>query len=136
MIYYPDPSPFTAEHIGSVYDLSRRLAAQPNVIRVQSIFEIDPNLSWPDYQNLYSGPHDALPPPMQEALAIGAGKHIVLLNILTNKPYPSDEARALVRTVRGEHVPDGQVLATWCAANTCPTARSWPRVAPLSTSMS
>ena len=112
VVYYPDSSPFTAEHIGSVYDLSRRLAAQPNVIRVQSIFDIDPNLSRPDYQNLYSGPHDALPPPMQEALAIGAGKHIVLLNILTNKPYPSDEARALVRTVRGEHVPDGQVLAT------------------------
>src|SRR6266550_2809354 len=111
VVYYPDSSPFTAEHIGSVYDLSRRLAAQPNVIRVQSIFDIDPNLSRPDYQNLYSGPHDALPPPMQEALAIGAGKHVVLLNILTNKPYPSDEARALVRTVRGEHVPDGQVLA-------------------------
>jgi len=110
--YYPDSSPFTTEHVGATYDLSRRLAALPNVIRVQSIFDIDPSLSRPDYQSLYSGPRDSLPSPMQDALATGAGPHIVLLNVLTNKPYTSDEARAIVRAVRAEHLAGGQVLAT------------------------
>ena len=49
---------------------------------------------------------------MQDALANSAGKHIVLLNVLTNTPYTSDESRAIVRAVRAEHLTDGQVLAT------------------------
>ena len=110
--YYPDSSPFTSEHIGAAYDLSRRLAALPNVIRVQSIFDVDPSMSRPDYQKLYSGPRDSLPSAMQNALATSTGQHVVLLSVLTNKQYTSDEARAIVRAVRAEHLADGQVLAT------------------------
>src|SRR5437667_1614178 len=40
--YYPDSSPFSPEHIGATYDLSRGLAALPNVIRVEGIFDINP----------------------------------------------------------------------------------------------
>jgi len=112
VVYYPDSSPLTAEHIGDAYDLSRRFAELPNVIRVQSIFNIDPSLSRPDYQSLYSGPRESLPPAMRDALANGAGDHLVVLSILTNKLYTSDEARAIVRAVRAEQVPGGQVLAT------------------------
>jgi RND superfamily putative drug exporter len=35
-----------------------------------------------------------------------------LLDVVTNKQYTSDEARAIVNAVRAEQVPDGQVLAT------------------------
>jgi RND superfamily putative drug exporter len=49
---------------------------------------------------------------MQQALSVGSGPHIVLLNLLTSKQYTSDEARAIVNEVRAEHVPGGQVLAT------------------------
>ena len=112
VVYYPGSSPLTASHVGDVYDLSRRLAAQPNVLRVESIVDVDPSLSRADYQRLYSGPSGALPSTLQQALSIGAGRHVVLLNILTNKTYTSDEARAIVRTARAEHVPEGQVLAT------------------------
>src|SRR5947199_8988412 len=52
--YYPDSSPFSPEHIGATYDLSRRLAALPNVIRVESIFDINPGLGRLDYQSLDS----------------------------------------------------------------------------------
>ena len=110
--YYPDSSPFTSENIGAAYDLSRRLAALPNVIRVQSIFDVDPSLSRADYQGLYSGPRDSLPSAMQNVLATSTGQHIVLLNVLTNKQYTSDEARAIVRAVRAEHLAGGHVLAT------------------------
>ena len=110
--YYPDSSPFSPEHIGATYDLGRRLAALPNVIRVESIFDINPGLGRLDYQSLYSGSRDSLPSAMQDALANSAGKHIVLLNVLTNTPYTSDESRAIVRAVRAEHLTDGQVLAT------------------------
>ena len=113
VVYYPNGSPLTADHISAIYDLSRRLSALPNVLRVDSIVNlIDPSLSSADYQRLYSGPSAQLPANMQQALAVGSGKHLVLLGVVTNKQYTSDDARAIVKAVRAEQVPDGQVLAT------------------------
>ncbi|HEY1455997.1 MAG TPA: MMPL family transporter, partial [Candidatus Dormibacteraeota bacterium] len=83
---------------------------QPNVLRVQSIVDLDQSLA--DYQRLYTGPRSALSPTMQQALTIGTGQHIVLLNVLTNQDFTSDQARTIVRNARNEHVPDGQVLVT------------------------
>ena len=111
-VYYPDSSPFTADRIGDIYDLSRRLAAEPNVLRVESIVNVDPSLTRAEYQRLYTGPRSSLPPALQQAVSIGTGQHIVLFNILTSKSFSSDEARAIVRDARAEHVTDGQVLVT------------------------
>jgi putative drug exporter of the RND superfamily len=116
VVYYPNESPLTADHIGAIYDLSRRLAAQPNVLRVESIVDLDPSLSRADYQRLYTGPSADLPSKLQQGLTFGAGKHLALLSIVTNKQYTSDDARAIVRAVRAESVPDGQVLATGSTA--------------------
>jgi RND superfamily putative drug exporter len=114
VVDYSNSDPLTAEHVGDIYDLSHRLASMPNVLRVESIVNVphDPSLTKADYQRLYSGPHDSLPATLQQALTIGAGSHIALLNIVTNKPPTSDEARAIVKAVRAEHVAGGQVLAT------------------------
>jgi putative drug exporter of the RND superfamily len=113
-VYYPDTSPLTSGHVGDIYDLSRRLAALPNVLRVQSIVNVngESSLTRADYQRLYSGPTTQLPSELQQALALGSGKHLVLISVVTNKQGTSDEARALVTAVRAESVPDGQVLAT------------------------
>src|SRR6202521_3361871 len=110
--YYPNGSPLTADHIGAIYDLSRRFAALPNVLRVESIVNIDSSLSRADYQRLYSGPNAQLPANLQQALPIGSGKPIVLLSVFANKQYTSDDARAIVKAVRADQAPDGQVLAT------------------------
>jgi putative drug exporter of the RND superfamily len=112
LAYYPNDSPFTADHIGAIYDLSQRFAALPNVLRVESIVNVESSLSRADYQRLYSGPSAQLPANLQQAVTIGSGKHLVLLSVFTNKQYTSDEARSIVREVRADQVPDGQVLAT------------------------
>jgi RND superfamily putative drug exporter len=111
-VYYPNTSRLTSGHIGDVYDLTRHLAALPNVLRVQSIVNYDSSLTRADYQRLYSGPTTQLPTALQQALALGSGKHLVLISVVTNKQGTSDEARALVTAVRAESVQDGQVLAT------------------------
>ncbi len=116
VVYYPDGSPLTADHIGAIYDLSRRLAALPYVDKVQSIVNVDPSLTRSDYVRLYSDPTTQLPAALQQALSLGAGPHIVLIDVVTNKDYTSDDARNLVRDVRAESVPDGQVLATGSTA--------------------
>src|SRR5713226_5274408 len=116
VVYYPGGSPLTSDHVGAIYDLSHRLAALPNVDSVQSIVNVDPSLTRADYVRLYSGSTDQLPAALQQALSLGAGPHIVLIEVVTNKDYTSDDARNLVREVRAESVPDGQVLATGSTA--------------------
>src|ERR1700674_398258 len=115
VVNYPDSNPLTASHVGDVYDLSRRLAALPNVLRVQSIvdtFDTDPSFGRADYVRLLSGPQTSLPPALQQALTMGSGSHIMLLYVVTNQPPTSDQARAIVNAIRAEHVNGGQVLAT------------------------
>jgi putative drug exporter of the RND superfamily len=112
VVYYPNGSPLTADHIGAIYDLTQRLASLPNVLRVQSIVNLPLSLTRADYQRLYSGPSAQLPSTLQQALAPGAGQHLAVIRVVTNKQYTSDAARAIVTAVRAESVPDGQVLAT------------------------
>ena len=111
-VYYPESSLLTSDHVGAIYDLTRRLATLPDVLRVQSIVNLDPGLTRADYQRLYSGPSSELPVPLQQALTLGTGPHLALVTVVTNKQYTSDEARAIVKAVRAESVPGGQVLAT------------------------
>jgi putative drug exporter of the RND superfamily len=115
-VYYPNGTLLTTDHVGAIYDLTRRLASLPNVLRVQSIVNVDPSLSRADYERLYSGPSAQLPAPLQQALTLGAGQHLALIAVVTNKQYTSDDARAIVTAVRAESVPDGQVLATGSTA--------------------
>jgi uncharacterized membrane protein YdfJ with MMPL/SSD domain len=112
VVNYPDGSPLTADHVGAIYDLTRRLATLPYVLHVDSIVNVDPSLTRAQYQSLYSGATSQLPSTLQQALKFGVGKHIAIIGVVTNKQYTSDEARAIVTAVRAESVPDGQVLAT------------------------
>ena len=116
VVYYPDGSPLTADHVGAIYDLTRRLAALPYVLHVSSIVNVDPSLTREQYQSLYSGPTTQLPSALQQALTFGAGTHIALIGVVTNKQYTSDDARSIVTAVRGESVPGGQVQATGATA--------------------
>jgi RND superfamily putative drug exporter len=116
VVYYPDGSPLTADHVGAIYDLTRRLAALPYVLHVSSIVNVDPSLTRQQYQSLYSGPATQMPSALQQALTFGAGTHIALIGVVTNKQYTSDAARSIVTAVRGESVPGGQVQATGATA--------------------
>src|SRR5256712_3953138 len=111
-VYYPDGSPLTSEHVDASYDLSRRFAALPHVLRVTSTVDPDPSPTRADYQRLYSNPASQLPAQLQQALVTGSGPHLPVLYIVTNNQSPRDEARAIVNAVRAQQIPDGQVLAT------------------------
>src|ERR1700704_445233 len=112
VVYYPDSTPLTSDHIGDIYDLSRRLGSLTNVLRVESVVNADPSLTKADYQRLLSGPRQSLPAATQQALSVDTGSHIARLYLVTNQPPTGDEARTIVRAVRAEQVAGGQVLAT------------------------
>src|ERR1700694_2816756 len=74
--YYSDSSPLTAEHVGDIYDLSRRLASRPNVIRGDGMFNVDATLDKAGYQRLYSAPSGSLHAELQQLLSLYHGSHL------------------------------------------------------------
>jgi RND superfamily putative drug exporter len=72
------------EHRAEIEDLARRIGALPDVIRVEAPFD-----------------------------ALTVGPHIALVSAVTNRPYTSDEARAMVRGIRAlTPPPGGEILVT------------------------
>ena len=109
VIQYPAGTPLTAQRIGDQYDLSRRLAAIPGVLRVNSIYAADQSLGRADYQRLYSGDPGQLPPDVRQAV----GTSLVLMTAVSNQPASSDPARNILKAIRAERVgAGGQILVT------------------------
>ena len=104
VVHYPSGSPLTAARVGAGYDLDRRIAALPGVLRTQSIYDLDPRLTRADYQALWApgGRAPTLPPGALQLKTATVGPHIVLIQAFTNAPATSDKARAIVRAIRAD----------------------------------
>jgi RND superfamily putative drug exporter len=106
-------NPLSPAHVAALYDLSRRLATIPGVLRVDSIVDLDPHLTRADYQRQYAAPVSTLPAPVHDSVRQSVGQHIVALRVLTNKAAESDAARSLVRSIRADRsVGDGHLTVT------------------------
>jgi RND superfamily putative drug exporter len=113
VLHYRDGSPLAAARIRQLYDLSRWVAAQPGVRRVDSIVDLAPGLSPEQYAQIAAVPAAFRPPGLDHAFKQLVGERVVLLAAHTRLPPSSDEARELVRRIRREHPPvDAELLAT------------------------
>jgi len=113
VVSFPTGQPLSPDRIGALYDLSQMMTKLPNVLRVESPVNLDPNMRRADYQALYAGPRNALAPAVQEAVRQSIGEHIAVLSVVTARPAESEEARAIVRAIRAQsQVGDGQALVT------------------------
>jgi len=109
---FGDGSPLAAPRIADLYGLSRWLATQPGVQRIESFVDLDPSFPLGQYQML-AVMRASGPPAIQGALAQTMGRHIALLVVHTAAAANSDEARDLVRRIRQTHPPsEAQVLVT------------------------
>ena len=100
VVNYPDGPPLTSSRIGAQYDLERRLAAIPGVLRTSSIYDISPTLSRSDYQALYSGDLSHVPAAARQLMAATVGNHIVLINATSSAEMSSETARNIVKAIR------------------------------------
>ncbi|HEV8585740.1 MAG TPA: MMPL family transporter [Methylomirabilota bacterium] len=113
VLRYPDASGLTPARVDELYALSRWLAQQPGVTRVDSPVNLDPSITREQYHQIVTAPREMLPPALREGLARMAGKHVALLVAQTRLPLDSREARALVKTIRTGHPPvAAEVLVT------------------------
>ncbi len=88
------------DNVASLFEYSRRLAADPRIERVESIVDIDPRLRLEQYQLLLSDPSG--PPDRFVQATVGATTRGDLTAFTLYTPYgPNrDEARDLVRELR------------------------------------
>ena len=78
---------------------------------VQSVMDLSPDTSREEYQRFVKVPLALWPEDMRHAVAQIVGEHIMVFAVSTKVPAGSDEARALVRTIRSSHPPvDGELL--------------------------
>lgn len=114
--HFPEGRPLSRENVGTLYDLSRRLAALPDVLRVEGPLDLDPRLDRAGYQALYAQPADALPTAVSASVRRSVGEHIAVLGVLTQRRANTDEARAIVQAIRADALPNGRILVTGATA--------------------
>jgi RND superfamily putative drug exporter len=90
----------SAANVAKLYDYSRRLAADPRIVRVEGIVDVDPRIDLAQYQLLYGSPGG--PPDRFVATALGATTKGDLTTFTLITPYGpnADAARALVHDLR------------------------------------
>ncbi len=102
VVHYPNGSPLTTANIAAQYDFERRIAEIPGVLHTTSIYDLNATLGSSDYQALYTGDPNNIPPAAQQLMASTVGKHIVLIQATTNSPATSDASRAIVKAIRAD----------------------------------
>ncbi|HEV8596440.1 MAG TPA: MMPL family transporter, partial [Candidatus Dormibacteraeota bacterium] len=111
VVDYPDGSPLTASRIADQYTLTRRIANIPGVQKVNSIYNLDPQLGLFEYQRLYTGDPNNIPQQARQFLDATVGEHVVLITATTNAEQSSDAARDILKAIRGQDgIPDGRIL--------------------------
>ncbi|HEY6117556.1 MAG TPA: MMPL family transporter [Candidatus Dormibacteraeota bacterium] len=111
LVDYADGTPLTASRIADQYALTRRLASIPGVLRVNSIYNLDPKLGLFDYTQLYTGDPSNIPAQARQLIAGTVGDHIVLISAVTNVDESSDAARDILKTIRADKgLSDGKVM--------------------------
>ncbi len=87
-------------NIAALYEYSRRLAADPRILRVTSLVDVDPRLTLAQYQLMYAAP--AGPPDRYVATSLAATTKGNLTAFTITTPYGPNaaEGRALVHDLR------------------------------------
>ena len=95
----------SAPNVAALYDYSRRLAADPRVVRVDGYVDVDPRLTRDQYLLLYGAPGG--PPDRFVATVLAATTKGDLTTFTLTTPYGpnADEARQLVADLRARAGP-------------------------------
>ncbi|HEU4371508.1 MAG TPA: MMPL family transporter [Methylomirabilota bacterium] len=113
VLHHREGSPLVASRIRQLFGLSRWIAAQPGVRRVDSIVDLAPGLTPEQYAQIAAVPAAFRPPGLDFAFKQMAGERVVILAAQASLPPSSEEARELVRRIRREHPPvDAELLVT------------------------
>src|SRR6266404_5739924 len=87
-------------NVAALYDYSRRLAADPRVVRVSGLVDVDPRLRLEQYQLLYADPNGPRDRFVATTLVATTKDDLTAFTVFTPFGPNRDEGRALVRDLR------------------------------------
>ena len=87
-------------NVAALFDYSRRLAADPRVVRVNGLVDVDPRLRLEQYQLLYADPNGPRDRFVGTTLAATTRGDLTAFTVYTPFGPNRDEGRALVRDLR------------------------------------
>jgi putative drug exporter of the RND superfamily len=90
----------TPGNLAKLHDYSRRLAADPRVVRVASLVDVDPRLTLEQYQLLYGSPGGPPDRFVGTALAATTAGDLTAFTVYTPYGPNREEGRALARELR------------------------------------
>jgi RND superfamily putative drug exporter len=90
----------TPANVALLFDYSRRLAADPRVSRVDSLVDVDPRMTLPQYQLLYGDPNGPRDRFVATGLAATTRGDLTAFTLTTPYGPNRDEGRSLVRDLR------------------------------------
>ncbi len=90
----------TPDDLATLYDYSRRLAADERITRVDGLVDVDPRLTLAQYQLLYADPNGPRDRFVAQALAATTSGDLTAFTIYTPYGPNRDEGRALVADLR------------------------------------
>ncbi len=110
-VEFPSEPLLTPDRIAALHALSARIAALPNVRKVQSLTWGDPRLDAEGYQAMLLHPPPQAAPMIAGALATFTKGRVVFLQALSSAAPESAGARAVVKAIRAERsVADGKLV--------------------------
>jgi RND superfamily putative drug exporter len=123
-VEFPSAPALTRDRIAALFDLSRRIAKLPGVVKVDSLVDGSPDTGKEDYQDILIDPPDMVKPIIDQAKKLLVGDRVVLLYVSTDAAPDTEAARGLVRELRrAPAVGDGTLVVGGQSAHDIDTAR-------------
>jgi RND superfamily putative drug exporter len=94
------------DKVAALYDFTREIAGNEEVVRIESIVNLNPSITSDQYQFMYADPDSILDPQIKGALDQLTTDQATLVQVYTKSDPLSPEAEALVTFIR-ELEPDG-----------------------------
>lgn len=90
----------SAQHIASLYQLSREIARDPRVWEIDSIVTLDPRITLQQYQLMYANPASLTDPYIGAAYNKLTGTNATVMYVYTQALPSSGEAKSLLAALR------------------------------------
>ncbi len=96
----PSGSILSPERVAALYDLSRYVAQDPEVARVESIVDVDPRITKGQYELLYAHGRAGLDAYTRASLGAASGEHVTSMTVVPKCSSTADECVDLVHRLR------------------------------------
>jgi RND superfamily putative drug exporter len=95
----------SSDNVARLFDYSRRIGTDTRVSRIESLVDVDPRMTLPQYQLVYGDPNGPRDRFMATILAVTTKDDLTAFTITTPFGPNRDEGRALVRDLRAASGP-------------------------------